>query len=120
MHELSVCQGLLSQVGQIARTHNAKAVSRIVLNIGPLSGIEPRLLVDAYPIAAAGGPAADAELIIEELPVRVRCRRCGAQSAVPTNKLTCPACGEWQTQLISGDELILARVELVMVDPAEP
>ena len=66
MHELAVCQGLMNQVDEIARRENAQLVTRITLLIGPLSGIEPQLLRDAFPIAAAGSVAEDAQLSIEE------------------------------------------------------
>ena len=44
MHELSVCQGLLRQVGKVAAEHEAHGVSRILLRVGALSGVEPDLL----------------------------------------------------------------------------
>lgn len=112
MHELSVCQGMLSQVTAVAREHGARSVTRIVLRIGPLSGVEPRLLRDAFPIARAGTVAAEAELEIEELAVRVRCTVCGAETDVLPNRLLCGECGDWKTQVIGGDELLLASVEL--------
>ncbi len=113
MHELSVCQALLAQVENIATEHAAKGVERIVLRIGPLAGVEPRLLQDAFPIAGAGSRAADAELVIEALPLKVRCDSCGAESDAAPNRLVCGACGDWHTRLISGDELLLASVELI-------
>ncbi len=113
MHELSVCQALLDQVRGIATERGATAVSRVVLRVGPLSGVEPRLLEQAFPIARAGTVAADAELVIEELPLRVRCRQCGAESLCAANRLVCGQCGDWHTQLLSGDELLLASVELL-------
>jgi hydrogenase nickel incorporation protein HypA/HybF len=72
MHELSICQSLIDQVEDIAREHGATGVERILLRIGPLSGIEPALLRNAYPLAAAGTVAESAELVIEPAPVRVR------------------------------------------------
>lgn len=112
MHELSVCQALLAQVEQVARDNAAHSVDKVVLRIGPLSGVEPRLLQDAFPIARAGTVAAAAELVIEELPLTVHCQSCGAETAATPNRLVCGACGDWHTQLISGDELLLASVEL--------
>ncbi|GAB4289989.1 MAG: hydrogenase maturation nickel metallochaperone HypA [Thiohalomonadaceae bacterium] len=112
MHELSVCQALLLQVEQVARDNQAQRVDKVVLRIGPLSGVEPRLLQEAFPIARAGTVAAGAELVIEELPLTVRCQNCGAETAAAPNRLICGACGDWHTQLISGDELLLASVEL--------
>lgn len=112
MHELSVCQALLAQVENVARNNNAQRVDRVILHIGPLAGVEPRLLRDAFPIACAGTVAAGAELVIEELPLVVRCKNCGAETAAAPNRLICGVCGDWHTQLISGDELLLASVEL--------
>ena len=46
MHELSVCLALMSQVERVATEHQARRVEKIVLQIGPLSGVEPALLGD--------------------------------------------------------------------------
>jgi len=112
VHELSVCSALLDQVERIAREKNALSVSRIVLRLGPLSGIEPRLLQRAYPLAAAGTIAEHAELSIAAAEVVVRCSRCGEESTVPPNRLLCKTCGDFRTHLISGDELLLQSIEL--------
>jgi hydrogenase nickel incorporation protein HypA/HybF len=113
MHELAVCQGLISQVTRIAADHDARAVERIVVRIGPLSGVEAPLLQQAYTLARAGTVAEQAELVTESLPIRVHCSRCGADTDASVNRLVCGACGDWRTQLLSGDEMILASVELV-------
>jgi hydrogenase nickel incorporation protein HypA/HybF len=115
MHELSVCQGLLDQVASIARQNQAIGVKRIRLQIGPLSGIEPQLLEQAFPLASAGTLAEHAELAIESLAVRVHCETCGAETEAAANRLLCGACGDWHTKLISGDELLLVSVELTTV-----
>ena len=113
MHELAVCQQLLLQVDQIAKEQNARLVESITLRIGPLSGVEAHLLTQAFPLAAAGSIAENAELIIESLPIRVRCQTCGAETDALPNKLVCGACGDYHTQLISGDEMLLASLSLL-------
>ena len=112
MHELSVCQAMLTQVTNLAREQRANKVHRIVLRVGPLAGVEPGLLQQAFPLASAGTLAQEAQLVIEELPLRVRCETCGAESAARPNRLVCGACGDWHTRLLSGDEMLLASVEL--------
>lgn len=112
MHELSVCQSIIDQVSQIADQHRSGVVEKIYLQIGPLSGVEPELLQSAFPLARANSVARYADLVISMLPVRVHCVRCGADSDAQSNRLVCGHCGNWQTQLLSGDELILERVEL--------
>ncbi|HHH38536.1 MAG TPA: hydrogenase maturation nickel metallochaperone HypA [Sedimenticola sp.] len=112
MHEYSVCIALLEQVERIAREHGARRVARIVLRIGPLSGVEPPLLEHAYPLPAAGTVAEGAELVFEPAPVRVCCSQCGAETDATPNRLLCGACGDYRTRLTGGDEMLLARVEL--------
>ena len=112
MHELAICQALMNQVESIAAERNATNVVSIVVGMGPLSGVEAQLLKHAYPVASAGTLAEGAELVIENLPVRIRCTECGNESDALPNKLLCKACGDWRTTLISGDELILMSVEL--------
>lgn len=112
MHELSVCQEMLDQVAGIANKHRAIGVRSIVVRVGPLSGVEPKLLTLAFPLARAGTIASGAELIIENQPVRVKCESCGAESDATSNCLICGECGDWHTQLMSGEDLLLASVEL--------
>lgn len=116
MHELSVCQEMMQQVMQIAAEKNASSVDCITVHLGPLSGIEAHLLKQAFPFAAAGTVAEQAELIIKELPVRVHCQQCGADTDARVNRLLCGECGDYHTQLISGDEMLLASLELSRKD----
>jgi hydrogenase nickel incorporation protein HypA/HybF len=112
MHELSICLSLLDQVEAIAAEHGASGVSLIRLRIGPLSGVEPQLLANAYPLAAAGTIAEHARLEIDSAAIRVRCRGCGGESQASPNRLLCAHCGGYQTELLSGDEMLLASLEL--------
>ena len=111
MHEMAICQALLEQVEAIARAHSA-SVSRVHVAIGPLSGVEPRLLDRAFEVVSRGTAASRSELIIIDTEVRVRCRACGAESVARANRLLCAACGDWRTELTAGDEMLLMRVEL--------
>jgi hydrogenase nickel incorporation protein HypA/HybF len=110
VHELAICQALISQVTDVAREQKALAVSDIYVRVGPLSGVESPLMQNAFPIAAAGTVANDANLHLEAAPIRVRCGECGEETDARMNRLVCAACGDWRTTLISGDELILQRV----------
>ncbi len=112
MHELSVCLSLLDQVRAVAAERGAAKVTRIELRVGPLSGVESDLLLHAWPMASAGTIAVDAEFVIDETDVVVRCGTCGAETAARANRLVCGECGDFRTSLVSGDEMILQRVEL--------
>lgn len=112
MHELSVCLSLLEEVKRVARENNAGSVTRIIVKIGPLSGVEPDLLRNAYPIAAAGTLAENAEFEIEVAGIVVSCSQCGRESDAAANRLLCAHCGDYRTNLVSGDEMVLQSLEL--------
>jgi len=120
MHELSVCLSLLEEVKRVARENNAGSVTRIIVKIGPLSGVEPDLLRNAYPIAAAGTIAEDAELEIEATSIVVSCSQCGGESPATANRLLCAHCGDYRTRLLSGDEMILQSLELDDINQLSP
>ena len=113
MHELAVCQALMEQVENIAIEEQATQVTVIHLGIGPLSGVEPRLLEQAFSIARAGSIAAEAELMISSMPIQVSCKQCGQLTEALPNRLVCGSCGDWRTSLVSGDELELTSIEMV-------
>ena len=112
MHELSVCQALVDQLRDLATRESAQRITRVLLRVGPLSGVVPDLLAHAFPIAAAETIAAGAALAIEDAIVRVRCRTCGAETDAEPGSLVCGGCGDFRTDLVSGDELLLVSVEL--------
>jgi len=112
MHELSICQSIISQVESIAQKHGATSVSLINIQVGPLSGVEIPLLKNAWTIARSGTVASNAELEIEEMPITIRCGSCNLESSATANKMVCGYCGEWRTELISGDEMLLRSIDL--------
>ncbi|PKM10715.1 MAG: hydrogenase maturation nickel metallochaperone HypA [Gammaproteobacteria bacterium HGW-Gammaproteobacteria-3] len=112
MHELSLCDDLLGQVLALGRQHQARSIVGITVHVGGLSGVEPMLLATAFEICRVGTLAEQARLVLEPIPVRVHCNHCGIESETPNNHLQCPVCQSPDTDMVSGDELILARVEL--------
>lgn len=119
MHELAICQSILRQVLVVAASHSARRIGRITLRIGPLAGVEPDLLRSAFPLVVAGTSCEGAMIEIETTSVEVRCRNCDAISNARPNRLLCGRCGTWQVTLASGDEMLLARIELLDASPVE-
>lgn len=112
MHELSVAQALVEQVDAVIDQHRASRATSIRVRIGPLAGVVPELLASAFPLAAAGSRMEHAQLEFIHASIQVRCRTCGAETEAAMNRLLCGACGDWHTQILSGDELLLESVEL--------
>jgi len=112
VHELAVAQALVEQVDAVIDQHGATQASLIRVRIGPLAGVVPELLATAFPLAAAGSRMEHAVLDLVAAPIKVRCQTCGAETEAAMNRLICGACGDWHTQILSGDELLLESVEL--------
>jgi len=112
MHELSIAQALIEQVTSVAENEQAKVVTRVSVAVGALSGVEPDALTLAFPVAAEGTVAHDAELAIERIPASVACRDCGATDAVDFPFIICTACGSSNVSVAAGRELTLTAVEL--------
>jgi hydrogenase nickel incorporation protein HypA/HybF len=112
VHELSICQALLSQVAEIARNRGALAVERITIELGPLCGVDSALLQNAFAVMRLRGVAKDAALVLEPVAVCISCIACGARTKTRANRLTCGVCGGFRTRVVSGDELRLRQVEM--------
>jgi hydrogenase nickel incorporation protein HypA/HybF len=119
VHELTVAQALVEQVDAVIDQHGATQASLIRLRIGPLAGVVPELLATAFPLAAAGSRMERAALEFTHAPIQVHCQTCGLDTEAAMNRLICGACGDWHTQIISGDELLLESVELISASPLD-
>jgi hydrogenase nickel incorporation protein HypA/HybF len=119
MHEFSICQSILQQVGAILSARPGERVSRILLRIGPLAGVEPSQLIAAFTLLAAGTACDAAAIEIKPIAVRVECQLCGAVSTAKANRLLCAACGTWRVVLISGDEMQIESIGLAAPDMRE-
>jgi len=115
MHEYSLVQDLLEQVGELARARGATAVRRITVGMGEQSGVDPELFARAFETFRAAGHLSEAELVLRPVPARWVCAAC-QESLERGSVLRCPACGA-PGRLAAGDELLLERVELEVPQP---
>jgi len=107
MHELAATESLLHTALGAAEKGGAKKVLKIRVGIGRYSGILQEYVSKYYEIAAKGTIAEEAELEFRYLPVRLRCRKCGAErtaeilgdGTVDENSV-CPSCGNGEFTLM--------------------
>jgi hydrogenase nickel incorporation protein HypA/HybF len=64
MHEYSIVQSLLDACEENAVANNASKVSKVVVKIGVMSGVEPELLRTAFDTFKEKTMCEDAEFII--------------------------------------------------------
>ncbi len=113
MHEMSLVQGLLSQLHDLAREHKKTKVITVRMEIGPLSGVVIDSFQFGFDILSKEAPLTrEASLVIESSPATYRCCGCGLEVEAEKRPDTCPACTETLLIPEGGDEIILRQVEM--------
>jgi hydrogenase nickel incorporation protein HypA/HybF len=109
MHELSIAQAVVA----IASRHAAgRQVHRVELRVGHLRQVVPSALQFAFELVSSGTALDGAELVIEEVPARGRCRACGIETEMTAFPLQCSSCGGLDLELLAGEELLVDALEL--------
>jgi hydrogenase nickel incorporation protein HypA/HybF len=113
VHELSICQGLCTQLNQLAREHGADKIRKVEIEVGTLSNVVPELLDQAFAVMRERVPLiADAKLVIREVPLLAHCSGCDSDQELDQFVFQCPACGSTQLDVRQGEDLLLRQVEL--------
>jgi hydrogenase nickel incorporation protein HypA/HybF len=105
MHELALSQSLLDVVLKCARTERLRSISQVVLEVGTAAGVTASGLRSCFELVAEGTPAEAAELVVELVPVRVRCRTCALEHELAGRPTTCPSCGAGAPEIVAGREV---------------
>lgn len=113
MHELSLATALMELVREQAASAGASRVTRLVLEIGVLSHVEPHALRFAFDAVARGGPAEGAIVDIRQIAGTTYCLDCEASVTVLTRDASCPACGGAKLLAQGGDAMRLKEMEVV-------
>lgn len=112
MHELSIAIGLVEVACEKAAELGIR-VEALHVRVGALSGVVKEALAFSFDEAVAGTPLAGARLEIEEVPVLVRCPRCGgAPKPASPQRLRCPDCATPTAEVVQGYELELFGLEV--------
>lgn len=113
MHELSIAQSIVDVVETRAAECNAARVKHVRLRIGEANGIVTESLTFCFEMVASSNPTlAGAQLLIDSVPHRARCRHCDEEFAVTNFIAQCPICQEWSREIISGTEFQVLEMEI--------
>lgn len=112
MHEVSLVRLLLNQVAAVAADHGGAQVEEFLIEIGPLSGVEPLLVRSAYEQLTAESTDPNARLLINEVPLESVCDCCNRTFIVERFRFVCPQCGASNVRIVRGDECRLVSVTI--------
>ncbi len=112
MHELSLACSLIEEAEKVLDAENAARAICVTIGIGKLSGIELDAFEFAFPMAAEGTRLEKAELVINDLPITVRCRKCEKESNPDFPRCVCTFCESDDIELLGGREFNIQSMEI--------
>ncbi|MEM1448530.1 MAG: hydrogenase maturation nickel metallochaperone HypA [Planctomycetota bacterium] len=112
MHELSIARSIVRVCEDAARDAGARGVTTVYLRLGPLAGVVRESLAFAYDFATQGSLLTGSRLVIEPVPLVVRCHGCDLEVAPESpQRLRCPVCSEPTPDVVSGRELMVRAID---------
>ena len=110
MHELSLCRAIADTV----RDHAAdRTVARVVVQIGHLRQVVPDTLRYCWSLAVEDTDLAGCDLDIEHVPAVISCPACATEAPIERPVLVCATCGSRNVHLISGEEFLVASIDVL-------
>lgn len=94
-----------------ARENRLQHITRVVLEIGQFSGVEPELLRFAFEVIKKGTILERAEIEMQVPPLLLYCRECENEYLGEMEDLRCPVCLKEQFRVLKGREMVVRSIE---------
>ncbi len=115
MHEMSIAQNIASIIQDEMEKNGLTKVSRVVLKNGRLAGVVSDSLAFAWEVLTKTGPLAGSVLVVEEIPLVLKCGACQHEFAPDhpiSHLMPCTACGEQLGHtVLSGKEMYIDSID---------
>ncbi|MBF0376378.1 MAG: hydrogenase maturation nickel metallochaperone HypA [Desulfamplus sp.] len=113
MHEMGVAQQMINiALSSIPKDIVNPKVEKLNLKIGRLAAVVEDSLRFCFDIIAKDSPLEGAELVVEHVAVKVRCKSCDKTWEVDDPIFSCSSCKDGAVEIISGRELEIISIEL--------
>lgn len=112
MHEYSIVQSLLESCEEHAQQNEAKEVTKVIVKIGVLSGVEPQLLETAFNTFKEKTICHNATFIINIQEVVILCLDCNTTSTLKKHEFSCLKCQSNHIEVKEGEDMYLMSLEM--------
>jgi hydrogenase nickel incorporation protein HypA/HybF len=109
VHELALADAIVAIAAEHAQ---GRRVARVEAAVGYLRQVVPDALAFSFELLANGTVVEGAELVLEEVPARIACPACEAETTVDSFPFACARCGGLDVQVIDGEQLQVIAIEL--------
>jgi hydrogenase nickel incorporation protein HypA/HybF len=113
VHELSIALSIVDAVEAEAQRRGLGDIAAVHIRLGPLSGVISEALSSAWEMAREGSSLKNSRLVIQDVPIIMRCPKCQADRELPSAQwMCCPVCNTPATEVISGREMDIMALEV--------
>ncbi|MEA3497808.1 MAG: hydrogenase maturation nickel metallochaperone HypA [Campylobacterota bacterium] len=112
MHEYSIVQSLIDSCEEHLKENGATKVTKVVVKIGVLSGVEPYLLESAFDMFKDDTVCEGALLVLNIQKVAIVCNSCKIEQELEKNEFVCPLCGSYDIKVLDGEEMFLMSLDI--------
>ena len=112
MHEYSIVQSLLDSCEETAKQNNSEKITKVVVKIGVMSGVEADLLQTAFDTFKEGTMCHNAEFVINIQKLKLECKECGNVFEVDEVRYFCTACESLRVKVLDGEDMYLMSLEM--------
>ncbi|BDZ67989.1 hydrogenase maturation nickel metallochaperone HypA [Methanobacterium ferruginis] len=123
MHELSMAEAIVETVLDVAKKNDAQEIVEVTIEVGKLTMLNPEQVRFLLGVLAEDTLLEDAEIIIEEVPVEIKCRNCEFTGLANTDGsdhylaiVLCPKCDERNVEILKGRECNVKTIKIEKSD----
>ncbi|KPK90233.1 hypothetical protein AMJ80_08685 [bacterium SM23_31] len=112
MHEFSLAVNIFDIVLETVQKEKINRVYTINLDVGKLMAVVPESLIFGFEAVSKGTLLENTRLEINEIPVTVRCKKCGTESEIDEFIFMCPKCNGIDLEMLSGQDMQIVSLEV--------
>ncbi len=112
MHELSIAKNIIEIINESVGEKDLRNIEKVVLNVGEFSGVVPDSLQFSLEAISTGTELESARYEMIRIPFTIKCKVCNNESDNELGIVKCPVCGGKDTEVISGNELLISEIVL--------
>ena len=117
MHEMGIAMQIVEiSTASIPADLTGAQVEKVNVKIGKLSAVVPESLRFCFQIVSQDTPLCNASLIIEEIPIVVKCLDCNIEWTIDEPVFSCQKCNGGAVDIVSGRELDISSIEIAERD----
>ena len=111
MHEIRLATDLARIVTEAAFRENLTRVTRVYIQFGELIQVVPDIFRFAFAEAVNGTKAEQAEVVLEIVPIALRCNICRKEFRINDLTFRCMNCQSVDLEIIHGKEMFIKSME---------